>query len=185
MRLAYIVENKNTDDAYAGLETRAKTGDKQAIAQAQEMVNDAGIEKAKSLPKIKVGDTVDGLVVREDIPNASSISSSLENYESFGLRSVPMSLFGLMTGQSFAGRDIHALALAISRSKEINPLIVVMSGHKDGPAYILEGSHRIDALAMLKKKSFPALVLYDYDETDAFAYHDSGTLIPLSERFNS
>lgn len=44
---------------------------------------------------------------------------------------------------------IKNLTTQLEVNKEINPLIVVVD--KDGP-YILEGSHRYDALLLLKRK---------------------------------
>ena len=45
---------------------------------------------------------------------------------------------------------------------EITPLIVVVG--RDGIPYILEGSTRVEALAKLGAKSFPALVVIDQSE---------------------
>ena len=50
------------------------------------------------------------------------------------------------------------LAEQIKESGEISPLIVVEDA--DG-LYILEGSHRYDALYYLGAKSFPALLVID------------------------
>lgn len=109
---------------------------------------------ASKWKKVKAGDMVSGLTVRSGIPNMDSIDATLDDYTSLGLREVPMDIFELEPGQK-------KLAEAIEESGEITPLIVVVDGHEDGMAYILEGSHRIDALATLGVKSFPALVIYD------------------------
>jgi ADP-Ribosyltransferase in polyvalent proteins/ParB-like nuclease domain len=124
----------------------------------------------EKLIRVDTGDKVDGLIVRKDIPNTSSISSSVENYKSVGVREVPFSAF--IGGPAKPTNRIKGLAGQIESSGEINPLIVVYEdfNKKEGP-YILEGSHRFDALGYLGKKSFPALVLIDYGDKkvgDAF-----------------
>ena len=110
------------------------------------------------------GDVVDGRVVRSEIPNQSSIESTLDNYAVLpGVREVPMSEFEL-TGKSYSAdgdRRISELAEEIKASGEIAPLIVVIE--KDGP-YILEGATRVDALYRLGAKSFPALVVVNNDD---------------------
>lgn len=103
---------------------------------------------------ISPGDTVSGLTVRGNIDNQSSIGASLDDYEIVGLREVPMSIFDITPGE-------EKLAGKIRKSGELSPLIVVVDGNKDGIAYILEGSHRIDAAATLGLESIPALVVID------------------------
>lgn len=105
-------------------------------------------------PKLSTGDKSGDLVVRDHIPNISSISASLTDWEEYGVRDVPMSIFGGSPGEV-------ELANKIQWSGELNPLIVVIDGHDDGIAYILEGMHRFKALMTLKVKSFPALVCLD------------------------
>jgi hypothetical protein len=68
-----------------------------------------------------------------------------------------------ISGKSYSVENdkyIEQLTDKIRVSKQISPLIVVID--KEGP-YILEGSHRIDALKRLDAKSFPALIVIDYD----------------------
>lgn len=103
---------------------------------------------------ISPGDTVSGLTVRGNIDNQSSIGASLDDYEIVGLREVPMNIFDVAPGE-------EKLAGKIRESGELSPLIVVVDGNKDGIAYILEGSHRIDAAATLGLESIPALVVID------------------------
>ncbi len=116
----------------------------------------------------RAGKTVDGLEVLDDIPNTSSIGSSLNEYESLpGIREVPMSVFSDPDPYKnyYAADDIdrtYRLAEEIKQSGQIKPLIVVMD--KKGP-YILEGGHRWSALGVLGKKSFPALVVMDTEDT--------------------
>lgn len=113
----------------------------------------------KSWRKVKENDVVSGLRVKPNIPNTSSISASLTDYEEYGIREVPMDIFSLKGGEP-------ALADAIQQNGWIEPLIVVVDGHPDGVAYILEGSHRIDALQTLGVKTFPALVILDLEDLE-------------------
>jgi hypothetical protein len=117
------------------------------------------------LPKVKPGDKVDGRTVGAKVPNMASIDAELSDpHELSGIREVPIALFSL-TGKHYNAAEqkkTDALAEAIKQSGTIAPLIVVFDGHKDGP-YILEGSHRIDALYNSGAKSFPAKVVVDLD----------------------
>lgn len=111
-------------------------------------------------------DVVDGLEVIYPVPNLSSIDASLDQYEILdGIREVPMGdLNSDLADLFYAANDFeHAywLASAIASSEQIAPLIVVVD--REGP-YVLEGAHRLGALGLLKKKSFPALVILDLDE---------------------
>jgi hypothetical protein len=119
----------------------------------------------QSLPQVQAGSQVDGLTVREQVPNTNSIAASLENYDVLpGVRAVPISDLGepgpKTNNLDALDKRTRQLADEISESGEINPLIVVYSG--DGN-YILEGSHRIDALDALGKKEIPAVVVIDKD----------------------
>lgn len=112
------------------------------------------------------GPVVDGLTVRREVPNTSSISASLgEDYRILpGIREIPMSVFGGPKTVFYAADDYkrsEMLAQQIEASGEINPLIIVID--EKGP-YILEGSHRYVALWNLKKKSLPAMVVIDESE---------------------
>ena len=113
----------------------------------------------------KAESTVDGLTVRSDIPNQSSISASFNDYEIFpGIREIPMSEFGGPKSVFYATNDFQKskeLSKQIEKSGEINPLIIAID--KEGP-YILEGAHRYVALHYLNKQSLPALVVIDQDE---------------------
>lgn len=113
----------------------------------------------------RAGDVVDGLVVRDDVPNLESISSSSTDYKVLkGLREVPFSDFDADIRRT---SRVEALARAIEDSGEINPLIVMVEiRDEDGGPYILEGSHRFDALQIIGKKSFPAIVVIDYQFED-------------------
>lgn len=110
-----------------------------------------------------VGKTVSGLTVRHEIPNQASIESSLEDYEILpGIREIPTSETGEITQPKFYSVEqeetTRKLAEEIKTSGEINPLILVITDTGD---YILEGSHRLDALRILGIKSFPAQVVID------------------------
>lgn len=107
---------------------------------------------------------IDGLKITSNVPNSSSISSTLNDWHTLkGIRSVPMSDFNV-NGHSYSvseNKRIDELKNEISSSKTISPLIVVVE--KEGP-YILEGSHRIDALYLLGIKHFPAMVVINIEE---------------------
>lgn len=124
---------------------------------------------------------------KNPIPNSSSISSSLSDYEIFGVREVPIGWFqtgGIKTRYSVSDvMRIKELMELIKRDGVVSPLIVVVDGDKDGIAYILEGGHRFDAIWELGLTSFPALVIYDND-SEAIIRDDSGKIIPLSKRFD-
>jgi 8-oxo-dGTP pyrophosphatase MutT (NUDIX family)/GNAT superfamily N-acetyltransferase len=146
-----------------------------------EVVNSKGIGRTKSAsadyPPAKP--VVDGLFVRKDVPNTSSIGSSLNEYEVLkGIRVVPMSAFDSAPSDLFYAKDdmerTGLLAQAIRESNEINPLIVVID--EKGP-YILEGAHRLGALHILGKKEFPALVVRDLDSEPTSAM-DKVAFIP-------
>jgi Large polyvalent protein associated domain 38/ParB-like nuclease domain len=113
----------------------------------------------------RAGRTVDGLEVRGDIPNLSSISATFEDYTVLpGVRAIPFRDFHAfqapIDAKKTSGR-VQDLAGQIRASGEINPLIVVLD--QQGP-YILEGAHRIDALQLLGKTEFPAVVVVDQSE---------------------
>lgn len=130
------------------------------------------------------GNTVNGLSVRDDIPNQSSIDSSLDDYTVLrGVREVPLSAFTQLPELKYYSISEEArtkkLAAQIKESGEINPLIVVID--KEGP-YVLEGGHRFDALRELGKTSFPALVVLDNESLDES--NDSGVDAPAFSRSN-
>ena len=108
-------------------------------------------------PRVE-GGVVDGRTVREGVPNRESIGASMDTpTELPGIREVPMSVF---EAPPTVDERTKALADAIRESGEISPLIVVVDS--EGP-YILEGSHRYDALKILGAKAIPAKVVLDED----------------------
>ena len=115
----------------------------------------------------------DGRDVLGFVPNTSSISASLTAYEELpGIRDVPLSEFHL-TGKSYSESEtkcIIDLAEKIGQSNKIAPLIVVIE--PEG-SYILEGSHRADALFLLGAKSFPALVVVSLEGEERVASFDT------------
>lgn len=129
------------------------------------------------------GDVVDGRTVRGGpVANTDSIGASLDDYEVLrGIREVPMSDFRL-TGKHYSvsgTNKIKSLAEQIRQSGEISPLIVVVD--KEGP-YILEGATRAESLALLKAKSFPALVVIDRGESGvSYAAPRSQSNLPKQE----
>jgi hypothetical protein len=103
--------------------------------------------------------------VRKEIPNVSSIGASLDDYYSLkNIRVVSFNQFSDLPTLTFHSVSEQArtenLARQINESSEINPLIVVVDGEG---LYVLEGAHRFDALRLLKKESFPALVVISQD----------------------
>jgi len=110
------------------------------------------------------GEFVDGLLVREHVPNLSSIDGYFADSETLrGVRVVPMSDFGGPRSVFYAKNDFdrsERLAEAIRESGEINPLIIGVD--KDGP-FIIEGAHRFVALHSLRAKTFPAVVVVGRD----------------------
>ncbi len=109
--------------------------------------------------RVSVGDSVAGLEVQGGpIPNTSSIDASLLEYEELGgIRVLPMADFSPGAKSDYTER-VRNLAEQIKTNGKIKPLIVVVDN--DGP-YILEGSHRFDALHFLDIKAFPAKVVVD------------------------
>lgn len=108
---------------------------------------------------------VSGLTVDEsDIPNLSSVSSSLEDwYEIRGIREIPIADFSAPENIFYSKNDFKRskdLSEQIQSSKTIVPLIIVVDKDFSGP-YILEGVHRYAALYYLGVKSFPAVVFVD------------------------
>ena len=109
------------------------------------------------------GNIVDGREVLNNVDNMSSIRASVSNYKILrGIREVPMSDFEV-SGKFYdiqTEKRVNQLILQIKESGKISPLIVVVD--KEGP-YVLEGSHRLDALYLIGAKLFPALVVVDFD----------------------
>jgi hypothetical protein len=118
-------------------------------------------EEIKEYPL--AGNVIDGRTVLDNIDNTSSIAASLYRYKVLnGIREVPMSDFEV-SGRHYSvegANRIQQLAKEIKESNKISPLIVVID--KISP-YVLEGSTRLSALKLLNAKSFPALVVIDYD----------------------
>ena len=133
------------------------------IRIANEEVLDLPNSSALDLPN--AGSIVDGLEVLGDIPNTSSISATLTDYQVLsGIKEVSMGLFGGPESVFYAKDDFDRskrLAEEIRQSGQIKPLIVVVD--EEGP-YLLEGAHRFVALHILGKKSFPALIVIDKDD---------------------
>ena len=113
-----------------------------------------------------------GLAVREDVPNFSSISASLNDYEIVpNIQDIPMTDIPYPQKENlFYSSDdfrrVEELASQIKESQEINPLIVVQD--KEG-YYVLEGAHRLAALNELGVSSFPAVVVRDLEEVPSLA----------------
>ena len=121
-----------------------------------------------------------GLTVREDVPNFSSISASLDNYEimpsiqDVSIKEIPFPQKENLFYSPDDFRRVEDLAGQIKESQEINPLIVVQD--KEG-MYVLEGAHRLAALNDLGVTSFPAVVVRDLDELPALVEGPRGTVL--------
>lgn len=120
----------------------------------------------------KAGPVVDGMTVRSDVPNMSSIGATLDSYKVMsGIREASMKLW---TQPPEVNTRTKQLAAEIKASKEISPLIVVVD--KEGP-WILEGGHRFDALKINGAKAFPAVVVLDTTKQTGIteqALHEDG-----------
>jgi len=132
--------------------------------QSEHGGNGAGYEI--DFPKVSPGDLVDGRVVLESVPNRESISASLNEFEIMpGIREVKFSDFPLMREAVYfyskSERErTERLAELIREKGKVSPLIVVLDSEG---LYVLEGSHRFDALRILGAGSFPALVVVDLE----------------------
>lgn len=146
------------------VKTPAQMKAEMAVGRARSLQPATAVEQTSEFRPTQAGDTVGGYMVREDIPDKSSIGASLENYKSLGLREVPMSAFSVQGKPEYYSKQTREytqnLAEQINQNKELNPLIVVKD--KEG-YYVLEGGHRFDALRELNAQSFPALVVEDLD----------------------
>jgi hypothetical protein len=134
---------------------------------------------APAVPRsVTAGDVVNGMLVRKDIPNTSSIGASLYDYSTHGVQEVPMSAFETVGKPRYRSvqeeQYTKELARQIQENKELNPLIVVKDakGH-----YILEGAHRFDALRELGIDSFPALMVHDLESLGDIAKADGGKIV--------
>lgn len=110
------------------------------------------------------GDQCSGLTVGEHVANMDSIGASFYEYEILDdIREVPMADFeNREMSFTHTKNSIKALADQIMRNGRIDPLIVAVDDQSaaHGP-YVLEGGHRFDALVLLGKPTFPALVVRD------------------------
>jgi hypothetical protein len=120
----------------------------------------ADLIRATDLRYQHAPDRLDGLFVREHVPNLDSIDGYFAESETLrGIRAVPMSDFGGPRTVFYAADDFERserLADAIRSSEEISPLIVGVDA--EGP-FIIEGAHRYVALWYLKVREFPAVVV--------------------------
>lgn len=113
----------------------------------------------KMYPEVQEGDRVDGREVLGQVDNMSSIGASFSNYLILeGIREVDFNQFDMPPDITPRTKE---LAEKIKQSSELTPLIVGID-HK-GP-YIVEGSHRYDALKILGATKIPAVVVLDLDE---------------------
>lgn len=155
----------NTKRWHHGLEGRRfhhKLGRFLATRDTTSSVNESSFDSLYPL----ASSHVDGLEVMSEVPNRSSIDSSIVNYRILpGIRSFPIEGFGGIESYYAADdqRRVRSLMEQISQSKRIKPLIIVEE--KRGP-YVLEGGHRMSALVELGHTHAPALVVLDLDSVD-------------------
>ena len=110
------------------------------------------------------GPVVDGREVIDNVDNMSSIAATFYRYLILDdIREVDFA--ELYENGTKIDRNPRSVALAeeIKQSGKIMPLIIGVD--RTGP-FVVEGSHRYDALAMLGAKSIPAVVVLDLDELD-------------------
>ncbi len=134
---------------------------------------------------IIIDDEIEGLTIRNRIPNMSSIEASFNDYEILnGIRKVSFSTsFPEYTKnpKSYSHTEeerIINLAQEIVDNKEINPLIIAID--EQGP-YVLEGGHRFDALRKLGIDSFPAIIVLDLDSMKDKTNLNEAQLMSLQE----
>jgi hypothetical protein len=148
------------------------TPDSDVVAQSlasyrpEMMLVDMKREQAALAEFPRIGERVDGRIVRSVIPNQSSIAASLTDYTFIpGVREIPISAFDPEYVKSITMDKLdertRKLAEDITESGEISPLIVV----KDSKGfYVLEGGHRFDALIASGAKSLPAQIVIDNED---------------------
>jgi len=172
-QLAKAIENRM---AKGGEVDMAEADARLTEAIAQRMAGGGKVKgAAKAFKKLFADDVVNGMRIRQDIPNQSSIGASLTDYSTHGLQEVPMSAFETVGKPRYRSvqeeKRTKELARQIQENKELNPLIVVKDaeGH-----YILEGGHRFDALRELGIDSFPALMVHDLESLGTIAKASGG-----------
>jgi hypothetical protein len=146
---------------------QVQTGSYQQFPALSDVIGDI-IDGEQQTPRSEYPDVqgrmVDGLYGLGDTPNQDSIAATLDDYKILkGIKEVPLSDFESAPKDLFYAADdikrTKALAEQIEQSGEVKPLIVVTK--KGEKPYILEGAHRLGALHILGKKSFPAMVVED------------------------
>ena len=115
----------------------------------------------------KAGDEVSGFTVGDEIPNRSSISASLDDFEvQQGVREIPLTHLTHLNQRGYVSADdlskSEHLAEFLKQSKRIDPLIVVDDAQ--GFPTVLEGGHRLEALRLLRNQgeeigNVPALLV--------------------------
>lgn len=157
--------------ARVGGDIRSETNGKKIIDEylSKKAAKKSAAKDLKSKTTVKAAgpslakEQVDGLFVDSaDVPNLGSIKSTLNNYEVLpGVREVSMDKFSYAPSYSKQEQvRTEKLAEEIKNTKKIKPLIVV---EDNNGFYVLEGGHRFDALNILGKKSFPAIIVKDLD----------------------
>ncbi|KKN96782.1 hypothetical protein LCGC14_0164260 [marine sediment metagenome] len=153
---SYMFDPGENSRRIMGAIRRFYAGQDEALTESRRVIRRILAEAQEDELYPRAGDEVSGLRVGDEVPNTSSIAASLLDYEVLsGIRAVPLSAFETSGDDNEAARE---LAQQIAASGWIVPLIVVVD--KEGP-YVLEGSHRYDALHVLGVEALPALVVMD------------------------
>ncbi len=109
------------------------------------------------------GDVVGSLRVRPGpVPNAQSAEGYFPSSRTLpGIREVSLADWGPHQPSYSATENARyrSLAQEIQTSGEVSPLLVGVDVH--GEPFIIEGEHRLEALRLLKAKSFPARVVME------------------------
>jgi hypothetical protein len=184
---AYAPHTLPTEQGNKTIANAKKTLNPQDEARLEAELRAKGKATAPAVPRrVSAGDIVNGMLVRKDIPNTSSIGASLTDYSTHGLQEVPMSAFETVGKPRYRNAQererTQELARQIQQNKELNPLIVVKDaeGH-----YILEGGHRFDALRELGIDSFPALMVHDLESLGDIAKAHGGIAMAKGGKFGN
>jgi len=158
----YKISGRSTNQPAENLLGKQNVIDR--TVQERKNLTEATEEANETIPI--ASDIVDGLKVRPDVPNTSSIASSFNNYKVLPhIRELSLKEWEADPHSTFSSKSdieqVKTLAEKIKESNEINPLIIELD--KKGELYVVEGVHRLSALHVLGKKSFPALVVLNLD----------------------
>lgn len=160
--------NQLTESLYAGRDTATQ----EEIDAWKEANPDKWAELSRMREEVLIN-MIEAMPMSDNdspVPNTNSISADGGDFTEMGVRDVPTRLFSGKGKKAFYDVKDHnrvdALIESIREEGVRSPLIVVVDGHPDGVAYIMEGAHRIAAIEELGIEEFPALVLLETGEVD-------------------